>query len=168
MSRSFAIFSFMLAVAFIAASASAQDPNPAPPKSADPSAEAAPSTSGFSGMYSFLKEGEFVQITVEDAGRVTGFISRYGDGDTGKGAFQDQFFKTGQLEGTRLVFTTQTVKGVWFDFKGAIERGDGKNPGDENYYLIKGTLVQSSTDANKKVSSKSQDVEFKMFPSTSE
>jgi len=33
----------------------------------------------YSGMYSFLRDGEFVQITVEEKGRVTGFVSRYGD-----------------------------------------------------------------------------------------
>ncbi len=33
-------------------------------------------TGDYSGMYSFLQDGEFVQLTVEDAGRVTGFISR--------------------------------------------------------------------------------------------
>src|SRR5580692_12886627 len=36
----------------------------------------------YSGMYSFLREGEFVQITVEDAGKVTGFVSRYGDSES--------------------------------------------------------------------------------------
>jgi hypothetical protein len=165
MNRSSAIFFFMLFMVAIAlTSARAQDPNPAPPKTTDQSVEPAQSTPGYSGMYTFLKEGEFVQITVEDAGIVTGFISRYGDGDSGKATFQDQFFKTGHLDGPKLVFTTQAVHGVWFDFKGAIERGEGKNPGDENYYVIKGTLTQSSTDANKKVSSKSQSVEFKMFP----
>src|SRR5260370_11599550 len=42
-----------------------------------------PATSGadYSGMYSFLRDGEFVQITVEDQGRVTGFVSRYGDSE---------------------------------------------------------------------------------------
>src|SRR5205807_2015987 len=35
-----------------------------------------------SGMYTFLREGEFVEVDVEPDGRVTGFISRYGDGDS--------------------------------------------------------------------------------------
>jgi hypothetical protein len=166
MRRSSAIFFLVLALGLSAASMTvfAQDPAPAPPKAADV-VQTAPA---YSGMYTFLKEGELVQLTVEDAGLVTGFISRYGDGGSDKGAFLDQFFKVGKLDGTRLTFTTETVHGVWFDFKGAIARGDGKNPGDENYYVIKGTLIQSSTDANKKVASKSQNVEFKMFPTTSE
>lgn len=118
----------------------------------------------YSGMYTFLKEGEFVQVTVEDAGRVTGFISRFGDGESDKGAFLDQFFKTGKLEGSKLVFTTEIVHGVAFDFKGSIERGDGKNPGDEAYFVLKGTLTQNDTDVNKKVTSHSQEVVLKMFP----
>jgi hypothetical protein len=121
----------------------------------------------FSGMYTFLKEGEFLQLTVEDAGHVTGFVSRYGDGESDKGAFLDQFFKTGKLEGNKLIFTTETVHGVWFEFKGTIERGEGKNPGDEAYYLLKGTLTQSSTDVDKKVSSHTRDVVFKLFPQDS-
>ena len=118
----------------------------------------------YSGMYSFLKEGEFVQLTVEDGVRLTGFVSRYGDGESDKGAFLDQFFKTGKLEGNKLSFTTETVHGVWFDFIGTVERGEGKNPGDEAYYVLKGTLTESSTDVNKKVSSRSHNVLFKMFP----
>ncbi len=118
----------------------------------------------YSGMYAFLKEGEFVQITVEDEGRITGFISRYGDGESDKGAFLDQFFKTGKLEGNKLSFTTDLVHGVAYDFKGSVERGEGKNPGDDGYFVLKGTLSENLTDVNKKVTSHSRDVVFKMFP----
>jgi hypothetical protein len=115
-------------------------------------------------MYSFLRDGEFVQITVEDAGRVTGFISCYGDSESDRGEFLDLFFKSGKLDDRSLLFTTQVVHGVWYDFKGTIERGAGKNPGDESYYLLKGTLIQNNTDADKKTSSKSREVTFKSFP----
>jgi len=118
----------------------------------------------YSGMYSFLKDGEFVQLTVEDDGSITGFISRYGDGDSDKGAFLDQFFKAGKLERNKLSFTTQMVHGVTFDFQGTVERGEGKNAGDEAYYVLKGTLTQNVSDANKKVNSHSRPVEFKKFP----
>jgi hypothetical protein len=84
----------------------------------------------YSGMYSFLKDGEFVQLTVEDDGHLTGFISRYGDTESDKGAFLDQFFKSGKLDGSRLSFTTEMVHGVTFDFKGSVERGPGKSPGE--------------------------------------
>lgn len=115
-------------------------------------------------MYSFLKDGEFVQVTVEDQSRVTGFISRFGDGESDKGAFLDQFFKTAKLDGNKLSFTTEIVHGVSFDFRGTVERGEGKKPGDDSFYIIKGTLTENVTDLNKKVSSHSRDVVFKMFP----
>jgi len=118
----------------------------------------------YSGMYTFLKEGEFVQVTVEDTGHVTGFVSRFGDGESDKGAFLDQFFKTGKLDGNKLSFTTEIVHGVAFDFKGTIERGEGKNPGDEAYFVLRGLLTENDSDANKKVTSHSHDVLFKMFP----
>jgi hypothetical protein len=148
----------------------AQDSKPAP-RSAQPATTASRADSSaerpqqeWSGMYTFLKEGEFVQLTVEDDGHVTGFVSRYGDGDSDKGAFLDQFFKNVKVEGNRLDFTTEVVHGVWFEFKGTVERGEGKSSGDEAYYILSGKLVESSTDANKKVTARARDVVLKMFP----
>jgi hypothetical protein len=120
--------------------------------------------SEYSGMYSFLRDGEFVQVTVEDQGRVTGFVSRYGDLESDRGAFLDHFFKQGKLEGNKLSFTTETVHGVWFEFRGSVERGEGKKSGDEAYYLLKGTLTENSTDGAKKTSSHSREVALKSFP----
>jgi hypothetical protein len=133
-------------------------------QSTTPSAPPAKTADDYSGMYSFLQDGEFVQLSVEDSSRVTGFISRYGDLESDHGEFLDHFFKPGTLDGKKLNFTTQTVHGVWFEFKGTIERGSGKSPGDEAYYLLKGTLIQYTTDASKKTSSKSRDVAFRSFP----
>ena len=118
----------------------------------------------YSGMYSFLRDGEFVQVTVEDQGRVTGFVSRYGDLASDRGAFLDHFFKQGKIEGNKLSFTTETVHGVWFEFRGSVERGEGKKSGDEAYYLLKGTLTENSTDGAKKTSSHSREVALKSFP----
>jgi hypothetical protein len=120
--------------------------------------------SEYSGMYSFLREGEFVQVTVENQGRVTGFVSRYGDLESDRGAFLDQFFKQGKLDGNKLTFTTETVHGIWFEFRGTVERGEGKKTGDEAYYLLKGTLTEYSTGDTKKTSSRSQEVALKSFP----
>ena len=61
----------------------------------------------YSGMYSFLQEGEFVQLTIEDDGRVTGFISRYGDSESDRGAFLDQFFKP--VSYTHLTLPTKRI-----------------------------------------------------------
>ena len=124
----------------------------------------AKSGQAYSGMYTFLREGELVQLTVEDAGHITGFISRFGDGETDKGEFLDQFFKSGKIDENKLSFTTEMVHGVGFEFKGTVERGEGKNPGDEGYFVLKGTLTETASDASKKVTSHSQEVVFKMFP----
>ena len=124
-----------------------------------------PATPGadYSGMYSFLRDGEFVQVTVEDHGNVIGFVSRYADkeGDSG---FLDHFFKSGELDGNQLAFTTETVRGVGFEFRGTVERGEGKSRGDEAYYVLKGTLVENTTDEGKKTSSRSREVAMKSFP----
>ncbi len=118
----------------------------------------------YSGMYTFLREAEYVQVTVEDQGKVTGYISRFGDGDSDKGAFLTQFFKQGKLDGQQLTFTTDTVHGVWFEFHGRVERGAGKTPAEEAYYVLKGTVTQYRTDSNKKVSAQERAVEWKRFP----
>ena len=144
-----AIISFVAGL-FLCAMLAAQNP---PPTSED-----------YSGMYSFRQDGEFVQITVEDAGRVTGFVSRFGDGESDRGAFLNQFFKQGKLDRNRLDFTTETVHGVWFEFKGRLERGEGKTPQDEAYHVAKGTLTEYRIDARKKVSSQSRDMTFRSFP----
>src|SRR5260370_41059729 len=86
---------------------------------------AAPATDDYSGMYSFLKEGEFVQITIEDKGTVSGFVSRFGDSESDRGTFLNQFFKSGKSEGSKLSFNTESVHGVWFTFEGAFDPGPG-------------------------------------------
>lgn len=124
----------------------------------------APAQDDYSGMYTFLREGEFVQITVEDAGHVTGFVSRYGDSDSDQGAFLDHFFKQAKLDGNDFSFTTETVHGTWFQFQGKLDRGPAKTRAQEGYFVAKGTLTENVTDAAKKVSAKSREVTFKLFP----
>ena len=128
-------------------------------------AQAAPSAApDYSGMYEFLRDGEFVQLTIEDKGSVTGFISRFGDSESDKGVFMNQFFKSGKLDGEKLVFTTEPVHGVWFEFSGAVARGAGKKPDEEAYYVLQGTLTRYNTDADKKTTSQPKVVELKSFP----
>ena len=157
------ILAMLGAAALTQSTAAGQGTGATKPASPSATEKDAKSTS-YSGMYTFLKEGEFVQVTVEDEGRVTGFISRFGDGESDKAAFLDQFFKSGKLDGNKLTFTTDIVHGKSFEFKGTIERGGGKNPGDEAYFVLKGSLTENASDANKKVTSHVEDVAFKMFP----
>lgn len=125
---------------------------------------APPSTDDYSGMYSFLREGEFVQISIEDQGKVSGFISRYGESDNDKETFLDQFFESGKLEANRLTFKTKEVHGTRFTFEGTIQRGTGKTPDDEGYYVIRGTLTRMQTNADKKTTQNSREEEFRSFP----
>jgi hypothetical protein len=136
-----------------------QSSSPASSQSAQP----AQPSEDVSGMYSFQKEGEFVQITVEESG-VSGFVSRFGDSDDDKGKFLDQFFSKAALAGKHLTFTTKKVHGVWFDFDGNVDRGPGKTPHEDAYRIIRGTLTQSSNNADNKVVSKSREIEMKSFP----
>lgn len=116
-----------------------------------------------SGTYSFLKEGEFIQLTIDD-GKLSGYVSRFGDTDSDKGTFIDQFFDKASLDGNRLSFTTKTVHGTWYEFKGVITITPGKQPPQEGYRVIKGTLVQHVTEATKTNKPRQRDVEFKAFP----
>ena len=118
-----------------------------------------------SGMYSFLHDGEFVEVDV-DAGNVSGFISRYGDKESDRGAFLDQMFTKATFDGKNLSFTTREVHGVTYSFQGKVLRGDAKVPlGGEGYWVLKGTLTETTMEPPKKTSSRERAVEFKSFPS---
>jgi hypothetical protein len=125
---------------------------------------AAPANDDYSGMYSFLKDGEYLQISIEDNGQVSGFISRYGDSEADKNSFVEQFFESGKLGAGHLSFTTKQMDGISFKFDGSVGRGTGNTPDDQGYYVIRGTLTRLSTDAAKKTTQDKQKVEFKSFP----
>ena len=127
--------------------------NPATPSAAE----------NISGTYSFLREGEFVQLTVED-GRLSGYVSRFGDSDSDKGQFIDQFFDKTTLDGDKLSFNTKTVHGVWYDFKGTVTTAPGKRSSEEGYHVMKGTLVEHVTDDKGVEKAMQRQVEFKSFP----
>ena len=116
-----------------------------------------------SGMYTFLREGEFVQITVEE-GKLSGFVSRYGDRDSDRDAFLDQFFSKASLDGRKITFTTKPLHGTWYEFAGDVGRGEAKTPDKEGYWALRGTLKKYSEDENKKVSAESRQATFKSFP----
>jgi hypothetical protein len=115
-----------------------------------------------SGMYSFLKEGEFLQITLEkDA--VTGYISRMGDTESDGGVFLDQFFATADVQGHNVSFTTRQLHGLWYEFTGKFERGTGKTKADDGYYVLRGTLKEFSTNPDKTIGARSREVVFKLL-----
>jgi len=113
-----------------------------------------------SGMYSFLKEGEFVQINLEKTG-MTGYISRMGESESDQGVFLDQFFDKALIQGHEVSFTTKPLHSVWYEFKGKFERGPGKTRAEDAYYVLRGTLKECWLDENKKTVSHPREVEFK-------
>ena len=144
---------FLFAALILACCAFAQKPTPP-----------AASRSDVSGMYSFLKEGEFVELDVDESG-VSGFISRIADSDSDKGAVLDHMFTKATFDGVNLTFATRELHGVSYEFNGKVVRGEGKQPGSEGYWVIKGTLTETTVDANKKASARQREVELKSFPS---
>lgn len=142
---------FVVLVAGLCGIASAQAPMPG--KSDD-----------ISGMYTFLQEGEFVQINIEEGSKVTGFVSRYGDSESDKGEFLDQMFSEGGLKGNQIHFKTRAVHGVTYEFSGTAELGQGKKPGEEGYRVLRGKLTEFTEDANKKVTAKSRELTLRSFP----
>lgn len=155
----------LIALCILAASALAggQVGVPAPganPAQAHPQAPAA--AEDISGMYSFLKEGEFVQINLEEDG-VSGYISRLGDLESDRGTFIDQFFSKASVQGHDVTFTTKPIHGVWFEFKGRFDRGPAKTKGEDGYYVLRGTLSEFVTDSAQKTTSRSRQVEFKLL-----
>ena len=115
-----------------------------------------------SGMYSFLKEGEFLQINLEK-NAVTGYISRMGESNSDHGVFLDQFFATADIQGHAVSFTTRPLHGMWYEFKGKFDRGSGKAKSDDGYYVLRGTLKEFTESANKSVNQRSHEVEFKLL-----
>jgi len=115
-------------------------------------------------MYTFLADGEFVQISVGPQGKVTGFVSRYGDSDSDRGEFLDHFFQDGKLDGGTLTFSTKVVHAVSYDFKGQVGRGPAKDSSEEGFYVLRGVLRQFTTDSTGKRLGKEREVVFKRFP----
>jgi hypothetical protein len=132
--------------------------------SAQEAAKNAAAANDISGMYTFLREGEFVQLTVDD-GKLSGYLSRFGESESDKGQFIDQFFDKTSLVGDRLTFNTKVVHGVWYDFNGRVTIAPGKQPASEGYRVMKGTLVQHAADDKGSEKAMQRQVEFKSFPS---
>ena len=129
------------------------------PQSPTASGTVAPDVSG---MFTFLREGEFVQISVED-GQLTGFVSRFGDSDD-KGEFIDQFFDKASLQGDHLNIKTKTVHAVWYEFDGTLTTVAGKQTGEEGYRIMRGKLTLHKADAGGKDQASERTVEFQSFP----
>jgi hypothetical protein len=128
-------------------------------------------------MYSFVHEGEFVQIEVND-GKVTGLVSRFRGEDMEKADFVDQYFEQARLDQPKpdparpqapvLSFRTKPADGVWFEFSGVVERGPGKAPTDEAYWQLRGSLTEHLTSKEGRQTEKTHELTMKSFPQDSE
>jgi hypothetical protein len=127
----------------------------------------APPAEDISGMYSFLREGEFVQINLEQ-NLASGYISRRGDLDSDRGAFLDQFFSKASVHGHDVWFVTRPLHGVSYEFTGRFERGAAKNKTQDGYYVLRGTLKETASDGVKNLASRSRAVEFKLLAQPAE
>lgn len=118
------------------------------------------------GLYSFVHEGEFVQIEVNE-GKVTGLVSRFKNEDMDKAEFVDQYFEQASLEDSTLSFRTKPGPdhGVWFEFSGRVERGSAKTPSEEGYWTVKGTLTEHE---DGKAPGKVHELTLKSFPEDAE
>jgi hypothetical protein len=116
-----------------------------------------------SGMYTFLKEGEFVQLTEEDE-TLSGFLSRFGDTESDKGEFIDQFFDKASVQAGHISFNTKTVHAMWYEFDGTVMVEPGKKVGEEGYRLLRGKLTMHRSDALGKDQASERTVEFHSFP----
>ena len=152
------IAAFLLLLTAFACAQNSGKPGEAPPPAAPASANTA--AEDISGMYSFLKDGEFLQINL-DANGVSGVISRQGTQESDRGQFLDLVFSSASVKGHDVSFATRPVHGVWFEFKGRFERGKAKDKTQDGFYLLRGTLTEFTTDANKKTTSRSRSVDLK-------
>jgi hypothetical protein len=135
------------------------------PATAQAQAPAIPATVSpdISGMFTFLRDGEFVQLTFED-GRLTGFVSRFGDTDDDKGTFIDHFFDQASAQADHVTFRTKTIHALWYEFDGTLTTVTGKQKGEEGYRVLKGKLTVHKSDALGKDQASERTVELQAFP----
>ena len=115
------------------------------------------------GLYTFLHEGEFMQIEVS-GGKVTGLVSLFKNGDPDSSEFEDQYFDEASLKGSALTFTTKPTGGLWFGFSGTVERGSSKTPDEDGYWILRGTVTEYRSKPDGKTTQKTHSVSLKSFP----
>ncbi len=116
----------------------------------------------YSGRYSFLRDGEDIQLNVSES-RVDGYITRFGTTDSDQGTMLQHFFDKAALNGDQLTFTTKPVHSIWYEFTGKVERGPAKTRSEDGYYQIVGTLTEHTQQNGKDAGARSRNVTFKLF-----
>src|SRR5574341_1509828 len=126
-----------------------------PAGSASPAKPPAASVGDFSGTYTFLSDGEDLQINVRN-GKLDGYVTRFGDSDREDPLLLQHFFSKASLSGNDVAFTTEKLHGVWFEFKGRVQRGGAKTTAEEGYFELVGTLTRYDAVSADKATAKSR------------
>jgi hypothetical protein len=113
-----------------------------------------------SGTYSFLHDGESVQLILEH-GKLNGLVSSFGFLDSDHDTLLDRFFDKATLQGDHVYFLSKKIHGCWVEFTGKVGHGEGRIRGQEGYYTLVGTLTQYTTDADAHVSARQREVTLK-------
>lgn len=100
-----------------------------------------------SGEYLLGQPGEVVEIILEQQGRLTGYISAFGNRDSDRGTPLTFLFHHTSVSGEQISFETITVHSTWYSFVGSIQRGDAKTRAEDGFYRLIGTLEEHDTAA---------------------
>lgn len=107
-----------------------------------PSQPTTPQTKGYSmlpeeasGEYVLDEHGSVIEITLE-RNHLTGYVTRM-EGDTAL----TLFFDKNSINGNRLSFTTKTIHGLRYAFRGVITRGEAPELSSTGYYRLTGELT---------------------------
>lgn len=95
-----------------------------------------------SGEYELDGKGSVIQITIEH-GRLTGYVTKM-DHQTALTLFFDRT----TVDGNRLSFTTKTVHGLHYSFKGTIVRGNAQSRALNGFYRLAGDLTAHYSSGN--------------------
>jgi len=120
-----------------------------------------------SGMYSFLRDDESIQLNVQD-GKLSGWVTSFGFLESDRDTLVDRFFQKAWLKDDQVYFITKPIHGCWVEFSGHVERGDVPTRAKEGYFRLVGSLTEYTTDADDKVSARHRDVVFKLKPDGSD
>ncbi|MDP9266748.1 MAG: hypothetical protein M3P27_00295 [Acidobacteriota bacterium] len=126
---------------------------------AKPPSAAAPD---YSGRYSFLQDGEDVQLN-QAGSKIDGYIERFGDGDSDRDTMLQHTFSKATLDGDKLSFSTKPVHAIWYEFKGKAVRGAAKTRAEDGYYQLVGTLTEHRQKDGKEAGAKSRPVTLRLF-----
>jgi hypothetical protein len=126
-------------------------------------ARAASPQDDYTGLYTFFRDNESIQLNVED-GKLGGWVSSYGFLPSDSDTVLDRFFKQAELKGNEIHFVTQNIHGCWVEFTGHVERGSVATRAKSGYYELVGTVTEYVSDSEDRVNARQRQAVFKSMP----